>query len=175
MEAKPRSRRPRLSVDAPDYVISNARRTAERFFRGSLNDTVIAALATFHWFVRERRAGRRVISVAPDQLPGLFEEPVIPGLEEAMSPAWTWLVERDHPWRRQLWIKGRRMTAGDLARTVEIEGWPAERAADEFDLPVEAVEEAQRYLAANRDLVVAEEQENRLAAESSTTEVPVTR
>lgn len=91
-----------------------------------------------------------------------------------MSPTWTWLVERDHPWRRQLWIKGRRMTAGDLARTVEIEGWPVERAADEYDLPVEAVEEAQRYLAANRDLVVAEEQENRLAAESST-EVPVTR
>jgi uncharacterized protein (DUF433 family) len=165
MEMSPRSRRPRLSVDVPDYVTGNARRTADRFFRGSLNDTVVAALATFHWLIRQRLAGRQVIAVTPDQLPAAFEEPVIPGLEEAMTPGWQWLVERDHPWRRQLWIKGRRLTAGDLARTMEIEGWSAERAADEFDLPVEAVEEAQRYIAANHDLVIAEEQENRIAAQ----------
>jgi uncharacterized protein (DUF433 family) len=74
------------------------------------------------------------------------------------------LVARPHPWRRQPWIKGRRITAGDLARTVEIEGWTPERAASEFDLPIEAVLEAQRYAASHRDLVLAEEAQNALAA-----------
>jgi hypothetical protein len=59
------------------------------------------------------------------------------------------------------------MTAGDLARTIEIEDWTPVRAAVEFDLPLEAVLEAQRYLAANRDLVIAEERENALAVEQA--------
>ena len=58
------------------------------------------------------------------------------------------------------------MTAGDFARTMEIEGWAPERGASEFNLPLEAVLEAQRYLAANRDLVLAEESENAIAAEA---------
>jgi hypothetical protein len=62
-----------------------------------------------------------------DTLPRAFEEPVIAGLE-ALGQERLWLVKRDHPWRRQLWIKGRNMTAGDLARTVAIEGWSAEEA-----------------------------------------------
>ena len=149
---------------APEFVIATTKRTSERFFRGSLNETVLTALSTFHWLVRQRTAGRRVVSVLPEHLPSVFEEPVVPGLEEAMTAKWTWLVEREHPWRRQLWIKGRRITAGDLARTIEIEGWSSDQAADEFDLPVVAVDEAIRYLAENRELVLAEEQENRLAA-----------
>jgi hypothetical protein len=58
------------------------------------------------------------------------------------------------------------LAAGDLARTAEIEGWNPEQAASQFDLPVDAVFEAQRYLSLNRDLVVAEERENALAAAS---------
>lgn len=161
---EPRTRRSRLSIDAPAFVIATTKRSAERFYRGSLNETVLAALSLFQWLVRQRSAGRRVIAVPADQMPNAFEEPVLPGLEEAMSPKWNWLVEREHPWRRQLWIKGRRIAAGDLARTVEIEGWSPEQAADEFDLPVDAVEEAVRYLAESRDLVLAEERENLLAA-----------
>lgn len=89
---------------------------------------------------------------------------MLPGLEGAMTAKWKWLVEREHPWRRQLWIKGRRVAAGDLARTVEIEGWSAGQGADAFDLPVDAIEEAMQYLAENRELVLAEERENSLAA-----------
>lgn len=168
---KTSAKRPRLSVDTSDAVIRSSRRTADRFFRGSLSDTVTAGLTILQWFVRQRLAGRRVVAVTEDQLPQTFEEPVIPALEQAMNDAmddnWTWLVARPHAWRRQLWIKGRRLTAGDLARTLEIEGWDAERGAEEFELPVEAIEEAQRYLEAKRDLVLAEERENRLAVESA--------
>jgi hypothetical protein len=118
------------------------------------------------WLIEVREQGRRVVSVDAAEMPDQYGEPVVPGLEELLVPAWTWLVARPHPWRRQLWLKGRRITAGDLGRTTEIEGWSPEQAAAQFELPVEAVLEAQRYLALNRDLVVAEERENALAASS---------
>lgn len=161
-----RGRRPRIAVDAPEHVIAGARRTADRYFRGSLSDAVVGALATFQWLARQRMAGRRVISVAADHLPEAFEEPVIPGLEQAMADKWIWLVEREHPWRRQLWIKGRNITAGSLARTMAIEGWTPDEAAHEFDLEPEAVLEAQRYAELNAALIEAEEAEDRMAAEA---------
>lgn len=102
------------------------------------------------------------------KLPEVVEKPILPELEDEMTQRWTWLIERDHPWRHQLWIKGRRVTAGDLALTLEIEGWTPELAAAEYELPVEAVREAVRYLAENRELVIAEEEENRLAGAGST-------
>lgn len=89
---------------------------------------------------------------------------MIPELEEAVTTKWTWLVEREHPWRRQLWIKGRRITAGQLARAAEVEGWTPERAAHEFDLEVEAVLEAQRWAADHEALIEAENAEDRMAA-----------
>ena len=161
-----------MSVDAPEVVISATRHTADRFFRGSLNETVIAALAMLRWFIRVRSEGGRVIAVTPDRLPDTYEEPILPGIEDALALKWVWLVEREHPWRRQLWIKGRSVTAGDLARTTEIERWTAEEAAEEYELPIEAVQEAMRYLADNRELVLAEESENRLAALRATQAQP---
>lgn len=162
-----RARRPRLTVDAPDFVVANVKKTADRYFRGSLSDAAISAFALLTWYARQRMARRRVISVAGDHLPQAFEEPMIPGLEEAMSTKWTWLVEREHPWIRQLWIKGRNITAGSLARTMEIEGWTPERTAHEYDLEVDAVLEAVRWASEHAALIEAEEAENRLAAQTS--------
>jgi len=105
-----------------------------------------------------------VIATDADMLPGTYEEPVNAGLER-LGHEWTWLVSRDHAWRRQLWIKGRTIAAGDLARTAVIEGWTAEEAAREFDLPLDAVLEAQRYAEIARDLIDAEEAENRIVAQ----------
>jgi len=159
-------RRPRVSVDLPGENEAAFRHLASRYFRSTPSDAIRVSVALLLWLVRSREAGKRVIAVPGDALPERFEEPVVPGLEEVLAPEWAWLVSRPHPWRRQLWIKGRRLTAGDLARTMEIEDWSPERAAAEFDLPVDAIVEAQRYAAANRDLVEAEEREDRLAAEA---------
>src|SRR5215470_17553597 len=35
----------------------------------------------------------------------------IPGVDASSSERWHWLVERPHPWRRQLWVKGRKLLA----------------------------------------------------------------
>ena len=140
------------------------RRTAHLFYRGVVSDAVTTALDTFQWVVDARLRGKRVIATDPDALPEAFEEPVIAGLED-LGREWTWLVRRDHPWRRQLWIKGRNMTAGQLARTAAVEGWSPEETARQYELPVEAVIEAQRYTETARDLIEAEEAENRIVAQ----------
>ena len=141
---------------------------ADRYFRGITTDAIRASLSLLAWVLGAKAEGKRVIAVRRDRVPDQFEEPVLPGIEEQLLTDATWLVQRPHAWRRQPWIKGRRLTAGDLGRTIEIEHWTPERAAAEFDLPVDAIFEAQRYLAANRDLVLAEEQENAIAAQEAT-------
>jgi hypothetical protein len=165
MPRSPRPDRSRhgLSADVPELTESRLRRAAARYYRGAVGDAVTAALDTFGWLVEARQHGKRVIAVDPDQLPDAYEEPVIPGLPPA-SDDWTWLVKREHPWRRQLWIKGRNMTAGDFARTVEIAGWTPEEAARQYELPLDAVLEAQRYAETARALIDAEAAENRIAA-----------
>ncbi len=135
---RPTQHRHRLSADVPEATEARVRETARVFYRGVVSEAVTTALDTFEWVVDARRRGKRVIATDDDTLPERFEEPVIAGLE-SLGRDWQWLVRRDHPWRRQLWIKGRNLTAGDLVRTAAIEGWTLDRAAEEFALPVEAV------------------------------------
>lgn len=156
-------RRHRLSADVPEPTERHVRDIAARYYRGVLGDAVTAGLETLRWVVDALQRGKRVVAVDPADLPEAYAEPLLPGLPRPEAE-WVWLVRRDHPWRRQLWIKGRQLTAGDLARTIEIEGWTPERAADEYGLPLEAVVEALRYAETARELIEAEEAENRIVA-----------
>lgn len=151
----------------PPETEATTRSIADRYFQGVTTDAVRSSLALLAWMIDARREGKRVVAVPDDALPERYEEPVLLGLDPRLASEPTWLVERRHPWRRQPWIKGRRLVAGDLARTVEIEGWTPEEAARQYDLPVDAVLEAQRYLADHRALVLAEEQENAISTEGS--------
>lgn len=126
-----------------------------------------ASLSLLAWAIEAKRHGKRVVAVRQDKIPDQVEEPILTGIEEQLMTETTWLVDRPHAWRRQPCVKGRRLTAGDLVRTVEIEGWTLEQAATEYDLPAEAILEAQRYLASNRPLVIAEEKANAIAAQQA--------
>lgn len=167
-------RRPRLYVDVTDAVWTRVKQTADRLFRGVTSDAVLAALASFHWMLEQKRQGKRVIAVEPDALPSRYSEAVLPGVDEALgNERWMWLIEQPHPWRRQLWIKGRHMTAGQLVGHVNGNQWTPEEAARQFDLPVEAVLEARQYVEANRELIEAETvEEERAAARMATAHPP---
>lgn len=156
--------RHRLSADVPERTQARVRETAGRYYRGVVSDAVTTALETFQWVVDARSRGKRVIATDAESLPASYEELVIAGLDSVGSGEWTWLVKREHPWRRQLWIKGRNIAAGTLARTAAANSWTPEQAADEYDLPVDAVVEAIRYADATAELIDAEEAENRMVA-----------
>ena len=77
------------------------------------------------------------------------------------TPRWQYLVARPHPWRRQLSIKGRNMTVGQLVSTVRANRYSPPQASDEMDLPLAAVQEALTYHDENRGLIELEASEER--------------
>lgn len=74
---------------------------------------------------------------------------------------WDYLVQRPHPWRRQLWLKGRNMTVGQFIGVVQANGLTPEAAAADFDLPITAVHEAITYSEEHRELLALEAAEER--------------
>jgi len=80
---------------------------------------------------------------------------------ETASAGWVYLVERPHAWRRQLSVKGRNLTVGQLMSTVRANGMTPEQAADALDLPLAAVQEAMTYYDQNRNLIEMEATEER--------------
>jgi uncharacterized protein (DUF433 family) len=76
-------------------------------------------------------------------------------------PRWAYLVARPHRWRRQLSIKGRNMTVGQLVSTIHANRYTPEQASDELELPLAAIDEALAYQAENRGLIEMEACEER--------------
>jgi uncharacterized protein (DUF433 family) len=79
----------------------------------------------------------------------------------AESLRWRYLVARPHPWRRQLAIKGRNMTVGQLLSTLRANQLSPEQASQDLDLPLEAIHEALTYYSENRALIELEAAEER--------------
>jgi|SRR5208283_1916528 len=88
----------------------------------------------------------------------LLEEEIHQGKE---LPRWQYLIARPHRWRRQLCIKGRNMTVGQLVSTVRANRYTPEQACEELELSLAAVYEALAYHAEHRDLIEMEASEER--------------
>lgn len=86
---------------------------------------------------------------------------VIPELEARAHGQWRWLVERPHPWRRQLWVKGRKLLASAVWLDALTNGMGPREAAENWDLPLEACEEIFAYCETNTALLKAEANEER--------------
>jgi uncharacterized protein (DUF433 family) len=70
-------------------------------------------------------------------------------------------VSRPHPWRRQFYVKGRRLLASTVWQDMLVNELKSEEAADNFDLPSSAIDEIIRYCEANKDLIKMEAEEER--------------
>ena len=73
--------------------------------------------------------------------------------KETPVEPWKHLVARKHPWRKQLFIKGRKMTVRQLVGGIKANKLTEEQAADSYDLPVEAIREALAYFEANPEVI----------------------
>jgi len=83
-------------------------------------------------------------------------------MREAVVPPWQYLVRRQHPWRQQLYIKGRNMTARQLVGSMKANQLDDEAAAADYRLPLEAVREALAYVERNKELLETEAEIERL-------------
>jgi uncharacterized protein (DUF433 family) len=72
-----------------------------------------------------------------------------------------YLERRDHPWRKQLYIKGRNMTVAHLVYTMRANKMTPEEAAADFELPRAQIEEALFYYERHRDVVEGDQDEEK--------------
>lgn len=118
-------------------------------------DTVLRAIRVLAVLSREAREGAKVIIQTRE---GETVRLMLPELEH-VGPDWTWLVQRAHPWRRTPAIKGRRILASTVWRTMLANSMTAEEVAEDLDLPLAAVREAIGWSEANQELIELEAQE----------------
>lgn len=91
----------------------------------------------------------------------------VPELTIAVAPErrYRHLVRVRHPWRRQLSLKGRRLTVGQLVAQMNANAMDVAVAAEAFGLQPEAVAEALDYAARNVELLASEAAEERRRVE----------
>ena len=124
-------------------------------------DLLQQAFSLFLWAVDEILAGHRVISVDSEQVQQIprYKEVNLPALQPLVFGNYQYLVSRPHPWKKQLFLKGRNMTVGQLISTIEANNLSEEEAAEDLALPVEQIKEARTYYQTHRTLVDMEAQE----------------
>jgi hypothetical protein len=77
--------------------------------------------------------------------------------ERTVAP-WKYLVRRPHPWRTQLYLQGRNMTARQLVGAIRANELNEEKASEHYRLPVEAIREAMTYVEESKQLLEYEAQ-----------------
>ena len=77
-------------------------------------------------------------------------------VREHAQENYQYLVARDHPRRQQLYIKGRNLTVGQLVSSMRADQLTPEQAAERYDLPLEAIQEALTYYQTDREVIEAE-------------------
>jgi uncharacterized protein (DUF433 family) len=80
------------------------------------------------------------------------------------SENWQYLVQRPHPWRKQLAIKGRKLLAATVWRDLVANNMTPEEAAENWDLSTAAIQEVIHYCETHQNLLKleAEEEQQRL-------------
>lgn len=72
---------------------------------------------------------------------------------------------RTHPWRRQLYIKGRKLLASTVWQDMMANEMSPEQAAENWDLPLSAIYEVINYCESHHELLKMEAEEERYRLE----------
>jgi hypothetical protein len=130
----------------------------------SVKDAIMRAARLVLTITNEVREGR---SLYLADRKGLKTRVLLPEVERTGAERWIFLTSRPNSWKRQLFIKGRRQTAANIYYDMLANGDSVEAAAEDWSLPVEAIEEIVRYCEENRELIGMEtDEEKRILLEA---------
>jgi len=121
----------------------------------STKDAVVRAVQIILEISRASEHGGELVIRHTD---GRTERIVIPGLQPR-EPRWQFLTRRPHPWRSQPWVKGTRLLASTVWRDMLTNQLTVEQAAENWDLPLSAINEAVAWSESNQDLIELESAE----------------
>jgi hypothetical protein len=83
-------------------------------------------------------------------------------MRETPVQPWKHLVRRHHSWRKQLYLKGRNLTALQLVGSMRANDFDVTAATANYHLSAKAVREAVAYVKANKELLETEAEIERL-------------
>jgi hypothetical protein len=69
---------------------------------------------------------------------------------------WQYLAKRNHPWRKQLYVKGQKLLASTIWQDMTANEMSIKETADNWNLPLDAIDEVVRYCESHRDLLKLE-------------------
>jgi hypothetical protein len=89
---------------------------------------------------------------------------------------WQYLESRPQSWRKQLYLKGRKLRARTVWSDMLVNGDTPQLAADNWDLPLPAIQEVISYCETHRELLQqeAEEEQRYLEERGVALEPPIT-
>lgn len=91
---------------------------------------------------------------------------IVQSLQDASEiEDWQYLVARSHPWRKQLYLKGRKLLASTVWQDMIINQLSPEQVAENWDLPLPAVHEVICYCEQHQELLKLEADEERYRLE----------
>ncbi|MEG4029036.1 MULTISPECIES: hypothetical protein [unclassified Microcoleus] len=87
---------------------------------------------------------------------------------------WQYLIARPHAWRKQLYIKGRKLLASTIWRDMTANWMSPEQAAENWDLPLSAIYEVIDYCENNQEVLKLEADDERYRLEVKRVQVEPT-
>ncbi len=126
-------------------------------------DAILSAVRFYSVMAARVKEGQEIYIT--DKQTNQMERVVIPDMEALKQPQYRYLVAHSHPWRRQLFVKGRRLPAASVYKDYLVEHRTPAQLANDWSLPLEAVTECIMYCKENQALLEMEAQEDRRRAE----------
>ncbi|HLK60525.1 MAG TPA: hypothetical protein VKU00_28445 [Chthonomonadaceae bacterium] len=133
-------------------------RLRETLAAPNIKEALLRATRVLLTLTQEIQEGRRLYSADRN---GKETRLLLPDIEYTQGQVWTYLTSRPHSWKRQLYVKGRRLTAANVWYDMLANRMTLQEAAENWELPLEAIEEIVRYCETHRDLIAMEADEEK--------------
>ncbi|MCL5103772.1 MAG: hypothetical protein M1133_06615 [Armatimonadetes bacterium] len=138
-------------------------------------DAILWAVRVLSTLARETKQGKSIYLANES---GEKERLMLPQIGAPLPREdWKYLIRRPNTWRRQLFVKGRKLLASDVWSDMIANNMTRQEIAEDWDLPLEAIDELIAYCEQNRALIAMEADEERrgLPAEGAELEPAASR
>ena len=147
-----------IRVDLTETQASLLQSLTTRLPARSQEELLEQAYGSFMWAINELLLGRRIVSIDAERLAQVPDYEELPTSKEDSSSVkqYEFLDARPDTNYRQFYLKGRNMRVGQLIYTMRANELTAEEAAEDLEIPVSQIQEAQIYYQLNRTLIEQE-------------------